>query len=139
MERSRRRLGVVVAALAAAALPTACSDGRVVDTNGVVVLVGERADSGMAAQGGGRLEVVGGCLGAGGVVVVWPHGTTVVDEEPLTVDVPGHGRVSLGDEITLAGGYVLEHSSGSRPSSPLDVAGVTVPRACAEYDVFLSV
>ncbi|MCF6745292.1 hypothetical protein E9529_13615 [Blastococcus sp. KM273128] len=105
---------------------------------GVTVLVSERTGSGMDALGGGRLEVVGGCLGAGGSVVVWPHGTEVVDEEPMTIDVPGHGIYGLGDEVEVGGGFVLEHSSQDVRPGPFDIAGVTVPAGCAEHDVFLA-
>ena len=65
--------------------------GEVVQSGDVSVLVSERADGGMAAQGGGTLEVVGGCLGAGGSVIVWPHGTQVVQDQPLTILIPGVG------------------------------------------------
>ncbi|MCF6509108.1 hypothetical protein E9549_17115 [Blastococcus sp. MG754426] len=104
----------------------------------MTVLVSEQTGSGMDALGGGRLEVVGGCLGAGGSVIVWPHGTEVVDEDPITVDVPGYGTYDLGDEVEVAGGFVLEHSSQDEPPGSFDVAGVTVPAGCAEHDVFLA-
>ncbi len=41
----------------------------------VTVLVSERPSGGMDTLGGGRPEVLGGCLGAGGSVIVWLHGT----------------------------------------------------------------
>ena len=114
--------------------------GEVVTAAGTTVLVGERSTSGMDALGGGTLEVVGGCLGADGYVIVWPHGTEVVDEEPLTVDVPDVGRVSLGEELQVGGGFVLEHSDSATPRSPgpYRAGGITVPAECAAYDVFLA-
>lgn len=92
----------------------------------------------MDALGGGTLEVVGGCLGADGNVIVWPHGTEVVDENPLTIRIPGVGRFALGDEVRVAGGFVLEHSSETVEPGPYEVAGVEVPAECAEHDVFLA-
>lgn len=86
----------------------------------------------------GELEVLGGCLGAGGAVVVWPHGTTVSGTDPLTVDVPGYGTAALGGEIEIAGGYVVEHSPGPAPTGPYEVGGVAVPAACTEHDVYLA-
>ena len=56
----------------------------------------------MEALGGGRLEVVGGCLGTNGYVIVWPHGTEVVEDDPLTIAVPRTGTYALGDDVDLA-------------------------------------
>lgn len=81
----------------------------------------------MDALGGGRLEVVGGCLGAGGSVIVWPHGTKVVNEDPLTIGIPDNGTFTLGEEVRVGGGYVLEHSPGSRAADPFEVAGRPFP------------
>ena len=92
----------------------------------------------MDALGGGQLEVVGGCLGANGVVVVWPHGTEVLDEDPLRIEVPRYGTFGLGDHVQLSGGYVLEHSSQEVEPGPYEVAGATVPAPCAEHDLFLA-
>ena len=39
---------------------------------------------------------VGGCLGVADTVVVWPHGTKVASQNPLTLEIPGKGRVSYG-------------------------------------------
>lgn len=115
------RSGLALAGVVVAAVLAGCS-GQSLDTNGVKVLVGERASGGMDAQGGGRLEVVDGCLGARATVIVWPFGTRIVDDDPITV----------------GGGYVLEHSSTARESGPFEVAGVTFPAGCAEHDVFLA-
>lgn len=104
----------------------------------MTVLVGERANGGMAAQGGGRLEVLDGCLGASGTVIVWPFGTQIVDDDPITIEIPENGTFALGDDVTVGGGYVLEHSSTDREAGPFQVAGVTVPKACADHDIFLA-
>ena len=117
---------------------SACGGGRVISAGDVTVLVSERPSGGMDAQGGGRLEVVGGCLGASGSVIVWPHGTEVVDADPLRIEVPDHGTFGLGQEVLVGGGYVLEHSAGEVEPGPFEVAGVTVPARCAEHDIFLA-
>lgn len=100
------------------------------------MLVGEPSSAGEDALGGGTLELVGGCLGTSGTVVIWPDGTEVVSEDPLTIDLPGRGAFSLGDDVQVPGGMVLEHSSNPVPPGPLEIAGVTVPQDCAEHDIF---
>lgn len=137
MSCSRRLLVSAIVALAAMASLGACG-GRAISTGDVTVLVSERTGAGMDALRGGRLEVVDGCLGASGSVIVWPHGTEVVEEDPLRVAVPGHGTVGLGDEVQVAGGYVLEHSSDEMEPGPYEVAGLTVPADCAEHDIFVA-
>lgn len=127
----------MAAALVPIALLTGCG-GHVTMAGDVTVLVAAPAMDGMDALGGGRLEVVGGCLGASGSVVVWPHGTEVVNEEPLTISIPDVGTYRLGDDVRVAGGYVLERTSSDVPPGPYDAGGVTVPAACAAYDVFLA-
>jgi hypothetical protein len=112
--------------------------GQVISAGDVTVLVSEFPSGGMDAQGGGRLEVLGGCLGASGSVIVWPHGTKVVGDDPLTIEVPDNGTFGLGDEVQLGGGWVLEHSSDNVEPGPYEVGGVTVPAECAEHDIFLA-
>jgi hypothetical protein len=92
----------------------------------------------MDGLGGGTLAVVGGCLGASGSVIVWPHGTEVVQDDPVTVEIPDYGTFALGDEVQVAGGYVLEHSSDHVEPGDYAVGGVTVPAECARHDVFLA-
>jgi hypothetical protein len=115
-----------------------CS-GKVIDAGGgvKVLVAGDRSD-GMDALGGGTLAVVGGCLGADGDVYVFPQGTEVVDEEPLTVEIPGVGEVSLGEEFVVGGGYAVEHSSDDVEPGAIEIGRVTVPAECAKYDIFLS-
>jgi hypothetical protein len=45
--------------------------------------------------------MVGDCLGIGDTTVLWPHGmtTTIFDREPLTIEVPGLGRVRVGSGV----------------------------------------
>jgi hypothetical protein len=130
----RRRL---VLGLLCCAVLTGCS-GKAIDVHGVTVLVSGRASSGMDAALTANLEVVGSCVGAGGVVVVWPFGTRVVDDDPLTIEIPDNGTFALGQEVSVGGGFVLEHSSSAREPGPLEVSDVTVPTECADHDVFLA-
>ncbi|TCI98846.1 hypothetical protein [Aeromicrobium sp. IC_218] len=103
-----------------------------------VLLVDEPTTASMNALGGGRIEVVGGCLGADGGVIVWPHGTRFVGDDPLTVEVPGHGRFALGDRISLGGGWIVEHVGGTVPDAPWTFRGQRVPDSCLAHDVFLA-
>jgi len=119
-------------------VPLSACGGQVISAGDVTVLVSERAEAGMDALGGGTLEVVGGCLGASGSVIVWPHGTEVVQDDPLTIDIPDYGTVALGDEVQVGGGYVLEHSSDQVEPGDYSVGGVTVPAECARHDIFLA-
>jgi hypothetical protein len=48
--------------------------GRAIPVGDVTVLVSERLGWGSDGGLSGRLEVVGGCLGARGSVIVWRHG-----------------------------------------------------------------
>ena len=121
-------------------LPLTACGGQVISAGDVTVLVSERPNGGMDALGGGVLEVVGGCLGASGSVIVWPHGTDVVQDDPLTIDIPDYGTFALGDEVQVGGGYVLDHSETSDDVEPGDylVGGVNVPAECAKHDIFLA-
>lgn len=74
---------------------------------------------------------MGGCLGADVTVIAWPHGTKVVEDEPLTIDIPDNGSLTLGDDVQVGGRDVVEHSSSERMANPLKVSGVIVPGKCA--------
>lgn len=131
--------GAVAAGLLGALVLVAACGGRVVTAGEVTLLVSARTGAGMDALGSGPLSVVGGCLGLGDFVVVWPSDTDVLDDDPLVVDVPEVGRVGLGDQVEVAGGFVVEHEPGTvRDAGPQEVGGVTVPASCARHDVFLA-
>jgi hypothetical protein len=131
-------LGVVVVTIVVVLFGVRSCSGKVVEAGGTKVLVAGYQSGGSDALGGGSLEVVGGCLGADGDVYVFPHGTEVVDEDPLTIDIPGAGEVSLGEDFDVGGGWEVEHSSDDVEPGAIEVGGVTVPAECAEYDIFLS-
>lgn len=102
-----------------------------------VVLVGERDRGGMDARMIGPLAVNGGCLGVHDAAVIWPHGTKVIDDDPVILEVPGNGRVRLGDEVELGGGMIFEPSSDG-PARAFSASGVRVPEACSAQGVFLA-
>jgi hypothetical protein len=134
-----RNLAKAVGLIAVGGLvPLSGCGGQVISAGDVTVLVSERAGAGMDALGGGTLGVVGGCLGASGSVIVWPHGTEVVQDDPLTIDIPDYGTFALGDKVQVAGGYVLEHSSDNVEPGDHPIGGVTVPAECAKHDIFLA-
>jgi hypothetical protein len=88
------------------ALLSGCGDdpGSVVRNGDSTVLVGAEGDGdNVAGIGfGGVVTMVGECLGIDTSTVIWPNGTAVVADDPLTIDVPGLGRVAVGDHV--AGG-----------------------------------
>jgi hypothetical protein len=137
MRMTLRAAVVPVAVVAVGGLLSGCG-GKAIRVGDTTVLVSEFPRSGMDALGGGRLEVVGGCLGASGTVIVWPYRTRVVSEDPLTISIPDRGTFALGDDVEIGGGYVLEHTSTAVEPGPYEVGGVTVPAECAENDIFLA-
>lgn len=133
----RTLVRVALLSVAGLSLLSACG-GQAISSGDVTMLVSQRADAGMDALGGGRIEVVGGCLGASGYVIVWPHGTEVINDDPLTIDIPNNGTFTVGDDVQVAGGFVLEHSSREVESGPYQAGGVTVPAKCAKRDIFVA-
>ena len=91
------------------------------DSGKVKVLVNaEPDDRPIAGIGyGGRVELVGDCLGFGGNTIIWPYGTEIVSDDPLVVDVPGEGQVTIGDkswaERPITGTACRTASTPSRP------------------------
>ena len=107
--------------------------------DGTQVFVGRSESDGDDALLEGPLAVLDGCLGAVEQVVVWPNGTKVVDDDPLTVTVPGNrGELRVGDQVRLGGGVALEPAPSSVAAEPLEVAGVTVPAMCAGHGVWMA-
>jgi hypothetical protein len=56
----------------------------------------------------------------------------------FTIDIPSYGTFTLGDEVQVAGGFVLEHSSDDIEPGPFEVGGISVPAECAKHDIFLA-
>ncbi|MBU2075042.1 MAG: hypothetical protein KKE65_03765 [Actinobacteria bacterium] len=126
MSRSTRRGQRLSSTLLATALLagslSGCGGAEVTVVDDVTVLIGARSSSGMDALLPGRLAVVDGCLGLdfedGAVfyVVVWPHGTEVVRDSPLTLALPDGEEHQLGDQLQVGGG-----ESSSRMAGGIDV------------------
>lgn len=100
----RRAVAVagILGALGLIASACGAGDGTIIRSRDSIVLVGAKgAGDDMAGTGFvGEVEMVGDCLGVSDTTVFWPHGTTVVDDEPLTIDVPGLGRIGVGDQVS---------------------------------------
>ncbi len=111
---------IIGGALAVAACGTD-GGGQVLDSGGKHVLVGPPANGGDDAAIYGRVTLIGDCLGIGSSVAVWPNGTTIVSDDPLTIEVPDLGQVKVGDEVDGGGGT---HDPGDAPD------GVTIPDTC---------
>jgi len=116
----------------------ACGVARTIEAGDARVLVAERSSGGMDALLEGTLTMVGACLGIEAtegsalLVVVWPYGTDVERGDPLTLDLPDVGTVSLGEAVAVGGGVV-------RPDSPAGpVGGAAIPASCRAPEVWLA-
>lgn len=131
----RRTLSGVAAALAVASL-SACGGARAIDGGDATVLVAERPSGGMDALLEGTLAVIDGCLGISDgttyvdTVVVWPHGTEVTSDDPTTIDLPGVGKIAVGEEVSVSGG--VDRSNTGR------VGGLPVPSYCDSDQIWLA-
>ena len=99
-------------------------DGSVLQSGDRVVLVASPSDgdNGLPLVGfDGPVSLAGKCLGIDGTTVLWPHGTEVVSDNPLTVQVPGLGKVRVGDRLM---GGALEVHDADLPS------GMAIPSGC---------
>ena len=124
----------MVALSALAALAGCASAGEVIDLDeGTTLLVAGRSDMGDDALLQGELSVVGNCVGVADTVVIWPHGTKLVGDRELRIEVPGVGTYALGDQVSVGGGVAFEPPA----HSTLVVEGVTVPASCAQHVVWM--
>lgn len=136
----RRRIvgGALVAAFAAVliAIVVVRSNGeKVLNENGkTLVLVGSDTPSDEIGLDS-ILTDVGGCLGVSvdgtgraGMVVIWPHGTTVKTPDPLRVTIDGT-VYGIGDRINTGGAY-----SSIKPSSSFYYK---VPKECRGARAFV--
>jgi hypothetical protein len=133
-----RRGAAVAAALGCVLVSSGCGGAEAVHAGDVTVLVAARSGDSMDAGSSGALTVVGGCAGVGDSVVIWPHGTDIVDDDPLTLDVPGVGHVVLGEKFDMGGGFIYE--TGDTDQSPPDEIGdgVPIPEDCQGRDIWLA-
>ena len=76
-------------------------NGEVIRSGHSFVLVGPKVDGPTVGVGyGGYLAMVGDCVGLNDVTTIWPHGTVVTSNDPLTIDVPGLGHLTVGDPVS---------------------------------------
>ena len=110
-------------ALSAVCVMTGCGGGSGADAGqGVVlrsghvrILVAGEGDgiTGGGGYPGGTVTMAGRCLGLDSRPALWPHGTRIVSEVPLTIEVPGLGRLAVGDHV--AEGAVADWSQQHLP------------------------
>ena len=114
-------IAVVVAVVAlSAGGPLSTGVGGYID--GPLLVAGDHYRTNFDALVGGQLELDGDCLLLDGHPAIWPVGTTWDDD---AVNVPGVGRVELGDTVVGGGGWVDVHSVGrSHGSLTAAVAGL---------------
>ncbi len=74
-------------------------DGDTLKSGRSSVLVGPKFGSYGGTGGGGTVTTAGTCLGFDGATVLWPYGTMIVTDDPLTIEVPGLGRITSGDSV----------------------------------------
>lgn len=104
------------------------------DGAGAFVLVASESNAEEALVSG-AVKVVDGCLGVGDSVVLWPPGTLVTSEYPLTVGIPGFGVATVGDMLAVSGGF---HTPSIDTAGRETVRGTSVPSACRGRTVFHS-
>ena len=123
-------------ALVVCAFFAGCASGERIEAGGHIVLIAEPADSGDDALLAGNLSDVGGCLGIESYAVVWPHGTQVTDEDPLSLTVPGQPPVAIGEYVEVGGGVLFE--ANERKAEDYSIAGVSIPAPCVAAGVWMS-
>ena len=100
-----RMLLVGAALLGASGCSGESGDAGVIKSGDSFVLVAPKGygDNMVAVGLFGVVGPVGNCLGIEGATVFWPHGTKVVSEEPLVIDVPKLGEIQQGDRVSGGG------------------------------------
>jgi hypothetical protein len=97
-------------------------DGRVLHSGSSNVLIGAKGDGDNVAGVGfaGTVSLAGGCLGIGGATIIWPYGTQVSSDDPLTIYVPGLGRLTVGDRVDGGGDEYGDHLPKGIDAVPSD-------------------
>lgn len=131
---NRRQWSMPMVLLFALSFNAACTseDPTVLPANGgVEVFVGGKSEGGMDALLTGRLVVVAQrCLGIrvdeeqGDRAVLWPQGTRITGEDPLTIKVDDV-TLKLGDRVSLGGGESA-------------VVGIELPPECQDMPPWLT-
>ena len=88
----------------------------------------------------GRVSIVGDCLGNNdpmikGATIIWPHGTKITADDPLTIDVPTLGSLRVGDRVDGLGDYFVNHRVGQVNLDYLPKGIDRVPSGCHRNQV----
>jgi hypothetical protein len=88
------------------------TEARILESPSGNVLVGPELNGPTVGVGfGGTVVKVGDCLGVDGWTVIWPHGTTIASTDPLSIEVPGLGRLAVGDTVDGGGNISTDGTS----------------------------
>jgi hypothetical protein len=140
----RIRALVVLTMIVAGSLLSGCGDhdGHVLRSGSAFVLVGASDEARRLPHSTitGRVSIVGGCLGINGsavdgATVIWPHGTKITAEDPLTIDVPGLGSLRVGDGVDGSGDQFVNHRPGQEYVDYLPQGIDRVPTGCRRNQV----
>jgi hypothetical protein len=140
----RVRALVILTMIVAGSLLSGCGDqdGRVLRSGSTFVLVGASGAARTLPHSTitGRVGIVGDCLGingsaVNGATVIWPHGTKITADDPLTIEVPGLGRVRVGDSVDGSGDQVVNHRPGQEHLDRLPKGVDRVPTGCRRNQV----
>lgn len=126
----RMRVLTALTMLIAGLLLSGCGRGHggVLRSGHSIVLVGAESDGDSMAGVGfaGNVGMVGDCLGINRATVIWPHGTKIASDDPLTVDVPGLRRKAVGDHVDGGGDPYVDY---------LPEGIGSIPRGCRSEQV----
>jgi len=135
---------VVLTVIVAGSLLSGCGDrdGRVLRSGGSFVLVGASGETRKLPHANitGRVSIVGDCLGiqgatVDGATVIWPHGTKITADDPLTIDVPSLGSLRVGDYVGGLGDQFVNHRPGEEYLDYLPKGIDRVPSGCHRNQV----
>jgi hypothetical protein len=140
----RLRTLLVLTMIVAGSLLSGCGDrdGGVLRSKGSFVLVGASGEPRKLPHATitGRVSIVGDCLGINGsavdgATVIWPHGTTITADDPLTIEVPGLGSLRVGDGVDGSGDQFVNHRPGQEYVDYLPKGIDRVPTGCRRNQV----
>ena len=140
----RTRALLVLTMIFAGSLLSGCGDqgGQVLRSGSTFVLVGASGEVRKLPHSSimGRVSIVGDCLGINGsavdgATVIWPHGTKITADDPLTIDVPGLGSLRVGDAVVGSGDQFVNHRPGQQYIDHLPKGIDRAPTGCRRNQV----
>ena len=127
----RRRWPCAASAIVLATVLAGCGDGGQSEVTRGPYTIYVHDDSlfprgGNDALVGGTLITRGGCVLVGdenGAVypVVWPSGTSIVDDDPLTLELGSGDQLTVGASVS-GGGGTIDPAEGSGSEVKVDIA-----------------